>query len=87
MAIINKGQVTLQGNPIQLMESLQGRLYENRISKVELENYKLEYQVINDRLFLGKPIIHILSDTHPGRGFQPIDVNLEDLYMSQIKND
>jgi ABC-2 type transport system ATP-binding protein len=86
MAIINKGQVMAKGNPIELMESLKGRLYEKTIDKSEIEVYQLEYQVINDRLFLGKPIIHVLSDTHPGDGFKPIDANLEDLYMSQIKN-
>ncbi len=86
MAIINKGQVILKGNPIQLMDNLQGRIYEKRIPKNELGKYKLEYQVINDRLYLGKPVVHVLSDTHPGNGFKPIDANLEDLYMSQIKN-
>jgi ABC-2 type transport system ATP-binding protein len=86
MAIINKGQVMAKGNPIELMESLKGRLYEKTIDKSEIEDYQIEYQVINDRLFLGKPIIHVLSDTHPGDGFKPIDANLEDLYMSQIKN-
>jgi len=86
MAILHKGEVVVQGNPLQIMESLQGRLYEKTINKSDLESYKLEYQVINERLYLGKPVIHILNDSHPGNGFTPIDTNLEDLYMSQISN-
>lgn len=86
MAIINKGRVVVQGNPIEIMEDLQGKLYEKVIHKSELDHHKREYHVISDRLYLGKQIIHVLSDTHPGSGFKPIDANLEDVYMSQILN-
>jgi ABC-type multidrug transport system ATPase subunit len=84
MAIINKGSVIVQGNPTQIMETLQGRLYEKIIHKNELEQYKKEYQVISDRLYLGRQLVHVVSDTHPGYSFKSIDANLEDVYMSQI---
>ena len=86
MAIITKGKVIIQGNPIQIMEHLQGRLYEKTIHKNELEHYKKEYRVISDRLYLGKQIVHVLSDTHPGSTFKAIEANLEDVYMSQLLN-
>ncbi|TBO43571.1 ABC transporter ATP-binding protein [Pedobacter kyonggii] len=86
MAIINKGKVLVQGNPVQIMENLKGRLYEKMIHKNELEQYKKEYQVISDRLYLGNQIVHVLSDTHLGHGFKLIEANLEDVYMSQIFN-
>lgn len=86
MAIINNGRVIIQGNPIQIMENLQGRLYEKTIHKNELEQYKKEYQVISDRLYLGNQIVHVVSDTHPGANFKSIEANLEDVYMSQIFN-
>lgn len=86
MAIINKGQVVIKGNPIQIMESLQDRLYEKSIPKNELAEFREEYQVISERLYLGKQIIHVISDAHPGAGFSPIEANLEDVYMSQIIN-
>lgn len=86
MAIINKGKVIIQGNPVQIMENLRGRLYEKTIHKSELELYKKEYQVISDRLYLGNQLVHVVSDTHPGSDFRAIDANLEDVYMSQIFN-
>lgn len=86
MAIINKGKVLIQGNPVQIMENLQGRLYEKIIHKEELDQYKNEYQVISDRLYLGNQIVHVVSDTHPGSTFKSIDANLEDVYLSQILN-
>lgn len=87
MAIINKGKVVIQGNPVQIIETLQGRLYEKTIHKNELEQYQKEFQVISDRLYLGKQIIHVLSDTHPGPNFKSIEASLEDVYLSQILND
>lgn len=86
MAIINKGQLVIHGNPIHIMDQLEGQLYEKAIHKKELEYYRKEYHVINDRLFLGKPIIHVISDSHPGNGFQSINASLEDVYMFQILN-
>lgn len=86
MAIINKGKVIIEGNPIQIMENLKGRVFEKTIQKNELAQYKTAYQVINDRLYLGKQIIHVLSDTPLGSDFKPIEANLEDVYMSQILN-
>jgi ABC-type multidrug transport system ATPase subunit len=83
MAIINRGELIVQGNPIRIMDSLRGRLYQKTISKDQLENYSEEYRVINERLYLGNPIIHIISESHPGDGFIPIDTNLEDVYMWQ----
>jgi ABC-2 type transport system ATP-binding protein len=84
MAVINQGQVLLKGNPIKIIEDLEGKVYQRTIVKSELETYKKNYQVISEKLFLGKPIIHILSNTNPGDGFSPVKTDLEDVYFSQI---
>ena len=84
MAVINQGQVLLKGNPLRIIEDLEGRVYQRTIVKSELDTYKQNYQVISEKLFLGKPIIHILSDTNPGDGFSPVKADLEDVYFSQI---
>ncbi|MDO6743929.1 ABC transporter ATP-binding protein [Tenacibaculum soleae] len=86
MAIINKGQVCLQGNPLQILEDLKGKVYKKTIHKKELNSYKQYYQVISEKLFLGKPTIHILSDVNPGDGFTLIKAELEDVYFSEIFN-
>ncbi|MFT4670602.1 MAG: ABC-2 type transport system ATP-binding protein, partial [Ulvibacter sp.] len=84
MAVINQGQVLLKGNPMKIIEELEGKVYQKTIVKSELETYKQNYQVISEKLFLGKPIIHILSDSNPGDGFTPVKTDLEDVYFSQI---
>ncbi|MGS2726224.1 ABC transporter ATP-binding protein [Psychroserpens sp. BH13MA-6] len=84
MAIINQGQVCLEGQPLQLLEGLKDKVYEKTIDKSELDLYKDNYKVISERLFLGKPTIHILSDKPPGNGFSLINAELEDVYFSEI---
>ncbi|MDC6388451.1 ABC transporter ATP-binding protein [Maribacter sp. PR1] len=87
MAIINQGQVCLQGQPLQILEGLKDKVYQKTIEKAELNLYKENYQVISEKLFLGKPTIHILSDTDPGDGFALINAELEDVYFSEIFSD
>jgi ABC-2 type transport system ATP-binding protein len=86
MAIINEGKVLMQGNPITAITQLAGKVYRKTIDKNELEAYKKEYTVIADKLLLGKPIVHILSENDPGDGFEPFEAELEDVYFSQIFN-
>lgn len=84
MAIINRGEVLLKGNPREAITQLEGKVYRKTIEKQALQHYKQEYTVIADKFLLGKPIIHILSDGHPGNGFESIPTDLEDVYFSQI---
>lgn len=84
MAIINKGEVLLKGNPLEAIDELKGQVWKKVIAKAELEEHKANYTVISDRLIAGKPIIHVLSSTDPGNGFQAVEADLEDVYFSQI---
>lgn len=86
MAIINQGQVCLKGQPLKILENLKGKVYKKTIEKPELNVYKQNYQVISEKLFLGKPTIHILSESNPGNGFLQINAELEDVYFSEIFN-
>lgn len=87
MAIINKGKVLLKGNPLQLIEQMEGKVYKKHIEKQELESYQQHYMVIADRLLLGEPIIHVYAESHPGNDFTPIKAELEDVYFSQLFGD
>lgn len=86
MAIINRGEVLLNGKPLELIKKIENKVYQKTIDKSKLSRHKQEYMVIGEKLFLGKPIIHILSDTDPKNGFKRIEASLEDVYFSQIFN-
>ena len=85
MAIINRGRVVLSGKPQTLLQKLEGKVYQKTIQKEERSNYHQHYEVLSEKLFLGNPIINILSETPPGQGFFPIPANLEDVYFSHIE--
>jgi len=84
MAIINKGKVLLQGNPLKLIDQIRGKVFQKRIERNELAAYKKNYQVIADKLLLGQPIIHVYSEQSPGNGFVPVVTDLDDVYFTQI---
>ncbi|MDX2284343.1 MAG: ABC transporter ATP-binding protein [Bacteroidia bacterium] len=84
MAIINQGRILMNGNPLQAIESLGGRVWRKRVPKDELEAYKQQFTVISDKLISGQPQIHVLSDTQPDASFQAVEAELEDVYFSHI---
>ena len=84
MAIINHGKILMQGNPLQAIQEVEGKVWKKRIQKDELAEYEQRYQIISDKLIAGQPEIHVLSEEHPGDGFSPTPADLEDVYFSYI---
>lgn len=84
MAIINHGKILMQGNPLEAISEVEGKVWKKRIHKSELSDYEKDYQVISNKLIAGQPEIHILSDEKPGEGFLPTPADLEDVYFSYI---
>jgi ABC-2 type transport system ATP-binding protein len=86
MAIISQGSVLLTGDPRSVIAGLQGKIWQKMIAKNELERYKLDHKVISTRWFGGRVVIHALSESNPGEGFQPVEADLEHVYFSTLKN-
>ncbi|MDI9865840.1 ABC transporter ATP-binding protein [Flectobacillus sp. DC10W] len=84
MAIINRGQVLYKGNPFDAMAQLEGKVWQKRITKAELNTYKEQFTVISDRLIAGTPVINVLADTQPEAGFVAVNPDLEDVYFGKI---
>ncbi|MCC9136833.1 ABC transporter ATP-binding protein [Pontibacter silvestris] len=83
-AIINKGEVLLEGDPLQVIDSIKGRIWRKFINKDELIQHQLKHEVISSRLYAGKTIIHVLSDMQPSPDFDAVAPDLEDVYFSKI---
>lgn len=84
MAIINKGQVLHQGNPVKAIDEISGKVWSKTVAKGELDNYKSQFNVISDRLIAGKPEIHVFADAQPDPSFEGVEADLEDVYFSHI---
>jgi ABC-2 type transport system ATP-binding protein len=84
MAIICLGEVIANGNPNDLVESMQGKIWQKSIEKGEMTVYRNSFQVISTQLKLGKTQIHVLSDIRPDESFKAVEAGLEDVYFSKI---
>jgi len=85
MAIINEGELLLQGEPSNLIKNVEGKIWEKVIEKSELKEHQERYNIISSRLFTGQIIIHAYSEENPD-SFMQVKPSLEDVYFSSIKN-
>ncbi|CAM1369614.1 ABC transporter ATP-binding protein [Tenacibaculum xiamenense] len=84
MAILNKGKIAVQGNPIELTDNLLDKTWIKTIKKSEIKSYKQNYHVLSTRLLAGKTQIQILSEENPSNGFNSYKPDLESVYFSYL---
>jgi len=84
MAVIVQGEIKLEGAPKVLIEKARGTVWAKTIERAELTTVSETHEIISTRLFAGQTIVHILSDTDPGDGFESVDGGLEDVYFSTL---
>ncbi len=84
MAVIAEGRIQLEGAPAALIEKTRGRIWTKTIDRAELDAVRGKHEIISTRLFAGRTVVHILSDTDPGEGFTPVEGGLEDVYFSTL---
>ncbi|KQY84784.1 ABC transporter ATP-binding protein [Brevundimonas sp. Root1423] len=84
MAVLAGGKIQLEGAPIELMHTLEGRVWTKTIDKAELPEFTKRHNVISTRLFAGRTVVHVLSDTNPGAGFERAPGGLEDVYLATV---
>ncbi|CAH0154041.1 putative ABC transporter ATP-binding protein YxlF [Massilia sp. Bi118] len=84
MAIINKGHVLLCGEPANLIEGIEGKIWARFVNKPELLAFQKRHTVISTRLLSGRPMIHVYAERYPGDDFEPVHPTLEDVYFATI---
>src|SRR5216683_1522065 len=65
MAIINLGRLLVEGEPVQLAQSLRGKIWQRLIPRAELPDYKARLPVISSRLVMGKTLIRVYGESAP----------------------
>jgi len=84
MAVLAGGKIQLEGAPVELTHALEGRVWRKTIDKADLAAQQASRNVISTRLFAGRTVIHVLSDTNPGDGFERAPGGLEDVYLATV---
>ncbi len=84
MAVINKGQLLLTGEPLKLMEEIDGKIWTCFVDKENVPALQQRHAVISTRLMSGRTVVHVYSDSDPGDEFELIPGDLEDVYFATI---
>jgi ABC-2 type transport system ATP-binding protein len=82
MAIIDKGEILLEAEPLASMAALRGRVWRRVVAKAELPDVERRHRVICTKLQAGRTLVHVYAESPPGSDFHPVEPDLEDVYFS-----
>jgi ABC-2 type transport system ATP-binding protein len=85
MAIIDKGEIRLQGEPGAAIAQIRGRIWMRAVDRTELARYQEAYPVISTKLSGGRTIVRVLSDEPPAPDFEAVTGTLEDVYFAALR--
>ena len=68
LAIINKGTILLEGEPLQAVAAMRGRIWQRVIEKTELHELKRAQPVISTKLLAGRTVVRVQARRRRARG-------------------
>ena len=83
-AIIDRGEILLEAEPLRAVHDLRGRIWRRVMSKGELPQVQREHSVISTKLLAGRTLARVYSQTSPGADFELVEPDLEDVYFSTM---
>tara|TARA_B100000700_G_C15005849_1_gene838481 strand:+ start:527 stop:1414 length:888 start_codon:yes stop_codon:yes gene_type:complete len=86
MAIILEGELKLTGKPLELIEKLNGMIWQGLLEKSVADTLKDDERLISTRLYMGKVKVRLLSAEKPMDGFELHQPEIEDLYFATINS-
>jgi ABC-2 type transport system ATP-binding protein len=84
MAIIDRGEILLEAEPLAAIDGMRGRIWRSVVAKSALAELEREHAVISTKLLAGRTLVHVYGETAPGPGFEPAEPDLEDVYFSTM---
>ena len=82
MAIIDKGEILLEAEPLASIAALRGRVWRCVVARAELPDVERRHRVICTKLQAGRTLVHVYAESPPGPDFDPAEPDLEDVYFS-----
>ena len=85
MAIIDSGEVLLEGSPTESLAGLAGRIWSRVLSSdEEMKTMSAQHQVVSSHLVGGQHAIRVYSTDAPGDGFTRVEPQLDDVYFLTV---
>jgi hypothetical protein len=83
MAIINRGRILLEAEPLRAVDELRGRIWRRIVPRAELAAVERDHPVISTRLLAGRTVVRVYGEVRPGAEFEAVEPELEDVYGRQ----
>jgi ABC-type multidrug transport system ATPase subunit len=84
MAIIDRGEILLEAEPLGAIGEATGRIWRGVVEKSALAGLEREHAVISTRMLAGRPVVRVFGDAAPGPGFEPAEPDLQDVYFGTL---
>jgi ABC-2 type transport system ATP-binding protein len=84
MAIIDRGEILLEAEPLGAIEEMRGRIWRSVVEKSALAEVERAHAVISTRLLAGRTVVRVYGEAAPGPGFEPAEPDLQDVYFSTM---
>ena len=86
MAIIDRGKIRLEDEPLAAVRRLHGRVWRRIVAREELGRYQERLTVLSTKLLAGRTVVRVLADARPADGFEPVEAALEDVYFAAMRD-
>jgi ABC-2 type transport system ATP-binding protein len=85
MAIINNGELILEGVPSHTIDAVKGKIW-SKVVATDSEREAIEkvFSIISTQLVAGQHEVRIYSEAAPGDGFTLSEADLEDVYFHNL---
>ena len=82
LAIIDKGEILLEAEPMRAIDDLRGRIWRRTVRREELEEVERTLPLISTKMVAGRTIAHVYADASPGAEFEAVEPDMKDVYFS-----
>jgi ABC-type multidrug transport system ATPase subunit len=84
MAVIDRGRILLEGEPLAAVAALQGRVWRRVVDRDALPAVERAHAVVSTKLLSGRTVVRVYAPAAPGDGFEPAEADLEDVYFCTL---
>jgi ABC-type multidrug transport system ATPase subunit len=84
MAIIDRGRILLEDEPLGAVAALQGRIWRRVVDRSALPAIERAHAVVSTKLLAGRTVVRVYADACPAPGFEPAEAGLEDVYFCTL---
>ena len=82
MAIIDRGRILLDAEPLAAVEEMRGQVWERVVAKEELPAIERDFALLSTKLLSGRTLVRVWADAAPSPAFHAAEPDLQDVYFS-----